>query len=90
MPECAQGQTSESGWGNRSLRIPDKTPRTLKAARRPPSPYPTKPGAILRSRQRTMLEVILQNPRGQGGTHGASLRINRAHDFSAADDFCSR
>src|SRR5579871_4830727 len=58
-----------------------------KAARRPPSPYPTKPGAILRSRQWPVLEVILQNPRGQRRAHGVTLPIDRAYDFSPTNDF---
>ena len=35
-----------------------------------------------------MLEVILQNARGQGWTDRAFLSFHGAHDFSTADDFC--
>ena len=62
-------------------------PEKTKAARRPPSPYPTKPAAILRSRQRAVLEVILQNPRRQRRTRSFSSLLHSAHDLSAAYDF---
>ncbi len=45
----------------------------------------------LRPRQlRSMLEVILKNLRGQGGRHFLAVRLDRAHDFSLADDFGGR
>jgi len=60
-----------------------------KAAFRPPSPYSTKPGCILRSRQRSVLEVILQDAGGESGIHGLSLAFYRSHHFSTANDFGS-
>jgi hypothetical protein len=36
---------------------------------------------------RAVLEVILQNARGQGWTDRAFLSFHSAHDFSTADDF---
>ena len=38
----------------------------------------------------TMLEVILQNSRGQRGTQGFPSGLDCTHDLAAADDFCSR
>src|ERR1019366_4792745 len=47
--------------------------------------------ALLRFRDvRTVLKVVLQNLRGQGGAHTLSLRFDRTHHFSAADDFGGR
>src|SRR5208283_5786801 len=40
-----------------------------------------------RSGKRAVLEVILENPRGQRGAHRLSLGRDGAHHFSAADDF---
>ena len=37
--------------------------------------------------ERAMLEVILQNARGQGWADRAFLSFYGAHNFSAADDF---
>src|SRR5215472_2889367 len=58
---------------------------------RPPLPdrLPTEPSNSLRPWQRAMLKVILQNPSGQCWTHRFSLALDRAHDFSAADDLSS-
>ena len=44
---------------------------------------------ILRPRQRPVLKVILQNPRGECRTYGFTLALDRTHDFSAADHFRS-
>ena len=35
-----------------------------------------------------MLEVILQNPRGQAGLSVPSCPLHGTHDFSTANDFC--
>src|ERR1700733_1574916 len=43
-----------------------------------------------RSRQRTVLEVILQNPRSQRRTHSFSSMFYGTYDFSAADHFRGR
>lgn len=45
-------------------------------------------GLDLSPGERAMLEVILQNARGQGWTDRAFLSFHGAHDFSTADDFC--
>jgi hypothetical protein len=35
-----------------------------------------------------VLEVVLQDARGQGRAQAVSYVLDGAHDFSAADDFC--
>ena len=44
-------------------------------------------GLDLSPGERAMLEVILQNARGQGWADRAFLSFHGAHDFSTADDF---
>src|ERR1017187_5068763 len=60
------------------------------AGRLSPNEYPQNPGLSLRPGEWAVLEVVLQDPRGQRGAQGASVVINRAHDFSAAYHFGRR
>lgn len=64
----------------------------LKNQRRPKGrlSYPRTSAQKLSPRQRTVLEVILQNPCSQRRADGFSLALNHAHDFSATHDLGSR
>src|SRR5579864_5674869 len=77
-------------WESRRRKISRGDFHTRKDERRPAGrlpPYPTKPAAILRPRQRAVLEVILQNPRRQGRIRSLSSMLHGTHDFSAAYNF---